>query len=65
MGVVQCRQQTPKTIHLRIVPIKLCSYKKYRRQKERDGNGGDQRVGRCIEFLETLWIGDGLKDLLG
>ena len=64
MGIVECRQQTPKPIDLGVVPVDLRRDEEYRAQEQRYSKGRDQRIRRQIKLFETLQASDILKDLV-
>lgn len=65
VDIVNRGKDAPDSIDLRVVPIDLRNDQEYREDGAGKSEGGDQRVGGHIKDLESLWVGDALKDLLG
>jgi len=65
VSIVDCGQQAPAAVHLRIVLVDLRDEQKDRRQEQRERKPQDQRIRGDVEDLESLEVIYVLKDLLG
>ena len=65
MGVVDCRQDAPAPVDLRIVLVDLRYNEEYRCQEQRESKSRDQGVGRDVKDFKSLKIGSVLENMLG
>ena len=52
MYIVDCWQNTPHAVYLRVIPVDLRDQQKHRREEKREGEGGDERVRGEVDCLE-------------
>ena len=63
--IVDCGEDTPAPINLRIIPVDFGDEQEYGEDEQGEGNGGYQGVGRNVEDFESLKVRDVLEYLLG
>lgn len=56
MDIANTRYETPAPIHLGIVPVHLGHDQEDARQKERERDGGDKRIGGQIDLFEVVGV---------
>lgn len=62
---VERRQQTPETVHLRVVPVDLGSDQEDCAEKDGESEAGYQRVRGLVEVYQAASCLDSLEKLCG